>query len=90
LPIIGPKVRKALLSDFAIEIGGGLGQFAGKVWRGGLMGRSCRRKNVFLFPSAFEAVLKAEGSKARPGATEAATAVRLRNKLFEMKGSTSL
>jgi alanine-glyoxylate transaminase/serine-glyoxylate transaminase/serine-pyruvate transaminase len=68
------KVRKALLSDFAIEIGGGLGQFAGKVWRVGLMGHSCRRKNVFLFLSALEVVLKAEGFKARPGALEAATA----------------
>jgi len=69
------KVRKALLNDFAIEIGGGLGQFAGKVWRVGLMGHSCRRKNVFLFLSALEAVLKAEGFKGRPGAIEAATAV---------------
>jgi alanine-glyoxylate transaminase/serine-glyoxylate transaminase/serine-pyruvate transaminase len=69
------KVRKALLTDFAIEIGGGLGQFAGKVWRVGLMGHSCRRKNVFLFLSALEAVLKAEGFKSRPGAIEAATAV---------------
>jgi alanine-glyoxylate transaminase/serine-glyoxylate transaminase/serine-pyruvate transaminase len=69
------KVRKALLTDFAIEIGGGLGQFAGKVWRVGLMGQSCRRKNVFLFLSALETVLKAEGFKARPGAIEAAAAV---------------
>ena len=69
------KVRKALLQDFAIEIGGGLGQFAGKVWRVGLMGHSCRRRNVFLFLAALEAVLKAEGFKAQPGAIEAATAV---------------
>jgi alanine-glyoxylate transaminase/serine-glyoxylate transaminase/serine-pyruvate transaminase len=69
------KVRKALLTDFAIEIGGGLGQFAGKVWRVGLMGHSCRRKNVFLFLSALEAVLKAAGFKTKPGAIEAATAV---------------
>lgn len=70
-----PRVRKALLKDFAIEIGGGLGQFAGKVWRVGLMGHSCRRRNVFLFLAALEAVLKAEGFKAQPGAIEAATAV---------------
>jgi alanine-glyoxylate transaminase/serine-glyoxylate transaminase/serine-pyruvate transaminase len=68
-------VRKALLSQFAIEIGGGLGQFAGKVWRVGLMGQSCRRKNVFLFLAALESVLRAEGFKARPGALEAAAAV---------------
>jgi len=69
------RVRKALLQDFAIEIGGGLGQFAGKVWRVGLMGLSCRRRNVFLFLAALEAVLKAEGVKAQPGAIAAATAV---------------
>jgi alanine-glyoxylate transaminase / serine-glyoxylate transaminase / serine-pyruvate transaminase len=69
------RVRKALLTDFAVEIGGGLGQFAGKVWRVGLMGHSCRRKNVFLFLAALETVLKAEGFKARPGAVAAAAAV---------------
>lgn len=69
------KVRKALLNDFAIEIGGGLGQFAGKVWRVGLMGHSCRRHNVVLFLSALETVLKAEGFKANPGAVDAAMGV---------------
>lgn len=69
------RVRQALLNDFAIEIGGGLGQFAGKVWRIGLMGHSCRRRNVILFLAALEAVLKASGFKPRPGAIEAATAV---------------
>ena len=51
------KVRKALLSDFGIEIGGGLGQFAGKVWRVGLMGHSARAENILLCVSALEAVL---------------------------------
>jgi len=69
------KVRGALLKDFAIEIGGGLGQFAGKLWRVGLMGHTCRRRNVVLFLSALETVLKAEGFKARPGAEDAAMAV---------------
>ena len=54
-------VRKALLSQFGIEIGGGLGQFAGKVWRIGLMGHSCRRKNVFLLLAALETVLRRPG-----------------------------
>ena len=31
-------VRSTLLTDYNIEIGGGLGVFAGKVWRIGLMG----------------------------------------------------
>ena len=33
-------------SDFNIEIGGGLGPFAGKVWRIGLMGYSAHEDNV--------------------------------------------
>ena len=40
------KVRNALLNEFNIEIGGGLGPFAGKVWRIGLMGHSAYEKNV--------------------------------------------
>jgi alanine-glyoxylate transaminase/serine-glyoxylate transaminase/serine-pyruvate transaminase len=69
------KVRAALLKEFGIEIGGGLGVLAGKIWRVGLMGHSSRRKNVVLFLSALETVLKAEGVKVRPGALEAAAKV---------------
>ncbi len=68
-------VRKTLLNQYGIEIGGGLGQFAGKVWRIGLMGHSCRRKNVFLLLAALETVLSAQGYHAHPGALSAATAV---------------
>ena len=69
------KVRRALLNDFGIEIGGGLGNLAGKIWRVGLMGHSSRLKNVFLFLSAIEAILKVQGVKLKPGALEAAQAV---------------
>jgi alanine-glyoxylate transaminase/serine-glyoxylate transaminase/serine-pyruvate transaminase len=69
------KVRAALLKDFGIEIGGGLGEFAGKAWRVGLMGHACRPKNVFLLLSALETILKAEGVAVRPGALDAAAAV---------------
>ncbi len=41
------KVRRTLLNEYDIEIGGGLGEFAGKAWRVGLMGESAREKNVF-------------------------------------------
>jgi alanine-glyoxylate transaminase/serine-glyoxylate transaminase/serine-pyruvate transaminase len=41
-------VRKRLLNDFGIEIGGGLGDFKGKVWRIGLMGFSSRLNHVLL------------------------------------------
>jgi alanine-glyoxylate transaminase/serine-glyoxylate transaminase/serine-pyruvate transaminase len=69
------RVRAALLREFGIEIGGGLGQFAGKAWRVGLMGHACRRKNVALFLCALETILKSEGVAVRPGALEAAAAV---------------
>jgi alanine-glyoxylate transaminase/serine-glyoxylate transaminase/serine-pyruvate transaminase len=69
------SVRKALLNLYGIEIGGGLGQFAGKVWRIGLMGHACCRKNVFLLLAALESVLKAQGGHVQSGALDAAAAV---------------
>jgi len=68
------KVRRALLNDFGIEIGGGLGDLQGKIWRVGLMGHSSNRKNVLLFLTALETAMKAEGVKVSPGALEAASA----------------
>lgn len=41
-------VRKQLLTDYNLEIGAGLGNFAGKVWRIGLMGYAARKENVQL------------------------------------------
>jgi len=69
------KVRKALLNDFGMEIGGGLGDLAGKVWRVGLMGHASRRRNVFLFLSALETILKAQGVSVQLGALETASSV---------------
>jgi alanine-glyoxylate transaminase/serine-glyoxylate transaminase/serine-pyruvate transaminase len=69
------NVRSALLRGFGIEIGGGLGEFAGKVWRVGLMGHASCRKNVQLFLAALETILKGQGVAVRPGALEAAAAV---------------
>lgn len=50
-------VRRKLLDDYNIEIGGGLGELRGKVWRIGLMGESAREANVFALLSALEMVL---------------------------------
>jgi alanine-glyoxylate transaminase/serine-glyoxylate transaminase/serine-pyruvate transaminase len=50
-------VRNKLRSDHMIEIGAGLGPMAGKVWRIGLMGETCRPENVDRLLSAFKAVL---------------------------------
>ena len=48
--------RRKLLDDFGIEIGGGLGELAGKGWRIGLMGHSARRANVSLLLAALDEV----------------------------------
>ncbi len=50
-------VRSRLLNEFSIEIGAGLGAFAGKVWRIGLMGHSSRPANVSLCLAALRTVL---------------------------------
>jgi alanine-glyoxylate transaminase/serine-glyoxylate transaminase/serine-pyruvate transaminase len=65
-------VRKQLLSDFGIEIGGGLGDFKGKVWRIGIMGHNSRAQCVLLVLAALERCLAAQGHKAPPGAGVAA------------------
>jgi alanine-glyoxylate transaminase/serine-glyoxylate transaminase/serine-pyruvate transaminase len=67
------KVRRALLKEFGIEIGGGLGALQGKIWRVGLMGHSSYRKNVLLFLTALETILRAEGVPIKAGAMQAAS-----------------
>lgn len=65
-------VRKRLLADWGIEIGGGLGPFKGKAWRIGLMGQSCRIAYVTLLLSALETCLRDAGVSLSPGAALAA------------------
>jgi alanine-glyoxylate transaminase/serine-glyoxylate transaminase/serine-pyruvate transaminase len=65
-------VRKQLLNEFGIEIGGGLGPVKGKTWRIGLMGHASRESNVLLFLAALERCLKDRGAKVAPGAGVAA------------------
>ncbi|MCA9239895.1 MAG: alanine--glyoxylate aminotransferase family protein [Planctomycetales bacterium] len=48
--------RRALLETHALEIGGGLGDFAGKCWRIGLMGHGAREENVDAIIKALDAV----------------------------------
>jgi alanine-glyoxylate transaminase/serine-glyoxylate transaminase/serine-pyruvate transaminase len=67
--------RKALLRQFGLEIGAGLGPLAGKMWRVGLQGHSSTERNVLLFLTALETVLKTQGVKAQPGGPAAAEAV---------------
>jgi alanine-glyoxylate transaminase/serine-glyoxylate transaminase/serine-pyruvate transaminase len=51
-------VRRALLTEFGIEIGAGLGPLAGTIWRVGLMGASSTRGHVALFLAALDHVLR--------------------------------
>lgn len=53
-------VRGKLLEEYGIEIGGGLGKFAGRAWRVGLMGYASQQSNVMLLLSALGDVLKNE------------------------------
>ncbi len=62
------RIRQRLLEEFGIEIGAGLGPFAGQVWRIGLMGESSRRRHVVLVLAALGALLADEGLDVDPGA----------------------
>jgi alanine-glyoxylate transaminase/serine-glyoxylate transaminase/serine-pyruvate transaminase len=50
-------VRSRLLDYYSIEIGGGVGAYAGKVWRIGCMGHTARPANVALLLEALGEVL---------------------------------
>jgi alanine-glyoxylate transaminase/serine-glyoxylate transaminase/serine-pyruvate transaminase len=50
-------LRKALLETYGIEVGGGLGKFAGKAWRIGLMGHSARERSVAALLGALRELL---------------------------------
>jgi alanine-glyoxylate transaminase/serine-glyoxylate transaminase/serine-pyruvate transaminase len=58
------KVRKRLLDDPGIEIAGGFGPLAGKVFRIGIMGPLATEDNVQFFLKEFGKALKAEGYSA--------------------------
>jgi len=66
------EVRKTLLTEFNLEIGAGLGPLAGKIWRIGLMGYSCKPENVMLCLSALGSVLSDMGLAIHVGDAEAA------------------
>jgi len=53
-------VRAHLLEHLGLEIGGGLGPMAGKVWRIGLMGSACTERNVTLCVAGLEQALAAQ------------------------------
>jgi alanine-glyoxylate transaminase / serine-glyoxylate transaminase / serine-pyruvate transaminase len=49
--------RSTLLTRYGIEIGGGLGDYTGRVWRIGCMGHTARPRNVALLLGALREVL---------------------------------
>lgn len=50
-------VRNRLLNEYNIEIGAGLGEFAGKVWRIGLMGESSTINHINMVLSALKQIM---------------------------------
>ena len=55
------EVRGKLLNQYDLELGAGLGKFAGQAWRIGLMGNGCNRKNVEYCITSLGAVLNELG-----------------------------
>jgi alanine-glyoxylate transaminase/serine-glyoxylate transaminase/serine-pyruvate transaminase len=50
-------IRRLLLQRYGIEIGGGVGPWAGKIWRIGCMGHTARLRNVTLLLAALGELL---------------------------------
>ncbi len=61
-------IRNALLKDYSIEVGGGLGPLKGKLLRVGLMGYASQQVFVLQLLAALEIVLKSMGHKVDAGA----------------------
>ncbi|MDX1521472.1 MAG: alanine--glyoxylate aminotransferase family protein [Anaerolineae bacterium] len=51
-------IRKRLLSEYNVEIAGGLGELGGQVWRIGLMGYSSRKENVAVLLAALKTLMQ--------------------------------
>lgn len=60
-------LRSALLNEFDLEIGAGLGALAGKTWRIGLMGFASNERNVLFCLQALEAALQSQGAPISAG-----------------------
>lgn len=58
------QVRQLLLTEYNLEIGGGLGELKGRIWRIGLMGSASTKRNVILILSVLGNTLNELGYKA--------------------------
>ena len=72
-------IRKRLIMDYNIEIGGGLGIFAGKAWRIGLMGDAANEQSVLLVLNAIEKLLIEFGYSVDTGTAVSAAATVYQN-----------
>ncbi len=84
-PVLAPEgvdeaaVRRRLLEEYGIELGGGLGALKGKAWRVGLMGQSSHQDHVLLCLGALEQTLRTEGYEVSDSGVTAASAVYARS-----------
>jgi len=51
------RTRAILLEKYHLEIGAGLGELAGKIWRVGLMGHSCNKENIDILLYALAGIV---------------------------------
>ena len=61
-PLAEGPLRQRLLTEFNIEVAGGLGELAGKAWRIGLMGHSCRKESVEILAGVLNQLLAESSS----------------------------
>ena len=66
------NVRMRLLTEHGIEVAGGFGPLAGKVWRMGVMGAGSTADNVLRLLESFEECLRSEGYQPAAGAAQGA------------------
>ncbi len=72
------QARKHMLEAHDVELSGGLGPLAGKVWRVGLMGHNSTGRNVLTVLSALEDAMAQQGYETQAGAGVAAAQRALR------------
>jgi alanine-glyoxylate transaminase / serine-glyoxylate transaminase / serine-pyruvate transaminase len=82
-------VRAALLADYSIEIGAGLGPLAGRIWRIGLMGHSSNARNVYMLLGALEGILAGQGHALDHGAALKAAQAAYANGSDELKSAAN-
>jgi len=66
------RVRSELLNEYGVEIAGGLGPEAGKMWRIGVMGYSATQDNMLVLLAGIESLLARQGYGSASGAAVAA------------------